>query len=300
LGSPCWHDRKLAVGNTAGIAMERDVAMEHSVQRYGVHKQTSSPTLIDQAVEMIRLLGYAVVDGNYDSGAIARFSTAFDRALLTMYDRHGGWAALAEIDEHNTIRAPLAIDRLFLELALNANILSICRRMISDYVVLNQQNGVVNPPHGQPYNQHEFHRDLPYQHFVSSHPLAINALFCLDEFTLENGATYVVPASHKQDTFPSDPTILASQVQICAPAGAFIVLDCMVYHSGGVNRTDRARRAVNHVYSVPIIRSQIDLPAALGLDYTSDPDVLRLLGYELRVPTSIEAYYAKRRRQLAI
>src|SRR5262249_26064982 len=158
--------------------------------------------------------------------------------------------------EHNTIRAPLAIDKLFLTLALNPNILTICRRLIADYIVLNQQNGIINPPHGQSYNQGAFHRDLPYQHFVSSHPLAINALFCLDEFTEDNGATYVVPASHKQEAFPSDATVAASQVQICAAAGSFIVLDCMVYHRGGVNRTGRPRRAMNHVYSVPIMRPQ--------------------------------------------
>lgn len=274
--------------------------MEQPVKRYGVHRQTSGATSIDHAVETTQLLGYAVVDGNYSNDDIARFSKAFDSALNATFERHGGRAALAAIDEHNTIRAPLAIDRIFLELALNTNILAIARRLISDYVVLNQQNGIVNPPHGQPYNQAAFHRDLPYQHFVSSHPLAINALFCLDEFTPENGATYVVPASHKQERFPSDAAVASSQIQICAPAGSFIVLDGMLYHSGGVNRTDRPRRAVNHVYSVPIIRPQIDLPAILGPDYASEPDVLQLLGYELRVPTSVEAYYAKRRKQLAI
>jgi ectoine hydroxylase-related dioxygenase (phytanoyl-CoA dioxygenase family) len=165
-------------------------------------------------------------------------------------------------------------------------------------VVLNQQNGIINPPNGQHYNQRAFHRDLPYQHFVSSHPLAINALFCLDEFTPDNGATFVIPASHKQDAFPSDAAVSATQVQISAPAGSFIVLDCMVYHSGGVNRTDRARRAINHVYSVPIIRPQLDLPAILGPDFASDPDILRLLGYDVRVPASVEGYYAKRRKQL--
>jgi ectoine hydroxylase-related dioxygenase (phytanoyl-CoA dioxygenase family) len=278
-------------------AESRQIAMEPVVSRYGVHRQAFSATLVDQSVELIRLLGYAVLDGNYTKEELQGFSSAFDRSLLALYDRHGR-TALAEIDEHNTIRAALALDPLFLQLALNANVLSICRRLVGNYIVLNQQNGIINPAHGQPYNQAAFHRDLPYQHFVSSHPLAINALFCLDEFTCENGATIVVPASHKLEEFPSDATVTASQTQICAPAGSFIVLDCMLYHSGGVNRSERARRAVNHVYSVPIIRPQIDLPAVLGPDYSADPDILRLLGYELRVPTSIETYYAKRRRQL--
>jgi len=269
--------------------------MTHSPPRYGVHRQTRSETPVDQAVETIGLLGFAVVDGGYTSDEMARFAAAFDSALACTYERHGGREVLAKIDEHNTIRAPLAIDKLFLQLALNANVVSICRRLIADYIVLNQQNGVINPPHGQLYNQGSFHRDLPYQHFVSSHPLAINALFCLDDFTAENGATYVIPASHKQESFPSDAAISATQVQVSEPAGSYIILDCMLYHSGGVNRTGRPRRAVNHIYSVPIIRPQIDLPSILGDDYTRDAEVRRLLGYDVRVPASIESFYATRK-----
>jgi ectoine hydroxylase-related dioxygenase (phytanoyl-CoA dioxygenase family) len=92
--------------------------------------------------------------------------------------------------------------------------LEICRRLIADYVVLNQQNGVINPPHGQPYSQGKWHRDLPYQHFVSSRPLAVNAFFCLDPFTPGNGATMVLPASYRQESFPSDRFVVTEAVSI--------------------------------------------------------------------------------------
>ena len=271
---------------------------EESVPRYGVLHQTHAGDAVDQAVESIRLIGYAVVHSRYDAAGIDRLGKAFDHVKEALYARHGGRAALAEIDEHNTIRAPLALDRTFLELACDPTVLAVAHRLIGDYIVLNQQNGIVNPPGGERYNQAAFHRDLPFQHFVSSRSLAVNALFCLDEFSAENGATCVVPGSHKQEAFPSDATVRALQVQVSAPAGSFIVLDGLLYHSGGVNRTERPRRAVNHLYTVPIIRPQLDLPGVLGDDYTPDPDLRRLLGYELRVPASIEAYYAKRRRQL--
>jgi len=86
--------------------------------------------------------------------------------------------------------------------------------------VLNQQNGVINPPHSERYNQGAWHRDLPYQHFVSSRPLAINALFCLDQFTIENGATKVLPASHRQEAFPSDDFVQSQATPVTAPAGS--------------------------------------------------------------------------------
>jgi ectoine hydroxylase-related dioxygenase (phytanoyl-CoA dioxygenase family) len=191
----------------------------------------------------------------------------------------------------------LSYEPLFLELATNRPVLEICRRIISGYVVLNQQNGIINPPNATQYNQGAWHRDLPYQHFVSSRPLAINALFCLDEFTVENGATMVLPASQHQEMFPSDPFVGEHALTVTAPAGSFIVLDCMVYHSGGVNTTPRPRRAVNHVYSIPLIRQQIDLPSALGRNFVEDSEVRRLLGYEISQPGSVAEYLSSRARK---
>jgi ectoine hydroxylase-related dioxygenase (phytanoyl-CoA dioxygenase family) len=266
-----------------------------TIPRYGVHTQTRSNSAVDRAVEAIGLIGFAVIDGEYGRSHLAKLSSVFDRTLAATHQSHGGAAELETIDEHNTIRLPLASDPAFLELALNPAVLAICRRLMGDYIVLNQQNGIVNPSNAQRYNQGAYHRDMPYQHFVSSHPLMVNAVFCLDDFTTANGATYVVPASHKSEAFPSDAVIGSHQQQISAPAGSFIIMDSMVFHSGGVNATDRPRRAVNQAYSIPFIRQQIDIPAALGPRYTADPDVRKLLGYDAQTPMSVAGYYESRR-----
>ncbi|ABS64920.1 Phytanoyl-CoA dioxygenase [Parvibaculum lavamentivorans DS-1] len=264
---------------------------------YGVKEQTLSVTAIDRAIEQLRLLGYAVLDGSYSRAELTQLQEAFCAARRKMEEHFGGKDSLEKIDEHNTIRIPMMYERVFLDLALNQAIIELCRRMIGDYFILNQQNGISNPGNSTRYNQGAFHRDLPYQHFVSDRPLAINALFCLDDFTTENGATYVLPGSHKQSAYPSDATVDALKVQIPAPAGSFIILDCMLYHSGGVNRTDRERRAVNHVYSIPMLKQQIDLPAALGDTFSDDPGVRQLLGYDSTVPLDVAAYYRSRTKK---
>jgi ectoine hydroxylase-related dioxygenase (phytanoyl-CoA dioxygenase family) len=266
-------------------------------RRYGAIEQTVSETDVEYACESIRHLGYAVIDGGYELRWLKTLSEAFERAGQRYVSEHGGAEALKAIDEHNTIRLPIAYEPIFLELAANPNILDICRRLISSYVVLNQQNGVINPPRAEPYNQGAWHRDLPYQHFVSSRPLAINALFCLDPFTIENGATRVLPASHRQEAFPSDRFVEAEAATIAAPAGSFIILDCMMFHSGGVNVTDRPRRAVNHVYSIALLRQQIDLPDALGETFVTDSELRKLLGYDVRTPRSVAGYLASRAKK---
>ncbi|MGY4596904.1 ectoine hydroxylase-related dioxygenase (phytanoyl-CoA dioxygenase family) [Bradyrhizobium sp. GM22.5] len=176
-----------------------NTAQNDAPRRYGISEQVQSTNEVERTCESIRQLGYGVIDGGYGRERLAALADAFDRAHESHASRHGGVDVLRSIDEHNTIRLPLAYDPVFLELATNSRILDICSRLISGYSVLNQQNGIVNPPNGKSYNQGAWHRDLPYQHFVSSRPLAINALFCLDAFTLENGATMVLPASHRQE-----------------------------------------------------------------------------------------------------
>ncbi len=262
--------------------------------RYGVHVQNRNETLVDRAVESLRLNGFAIIDGGYSAEELAELADAFERAQASHIERMGGLDRLKALDEHHTVRLPLSYEPFMLGLAMNANVLAACRRLVGNYIVLNQQNGVINPPNGEMYNQGYWHRDLAYQHYTSSRPLAINALFCLDEFRPDNGATLAIPGSHKIEEFPSDEMVNAAAIQVQAPAGSFILLDCMTYHTGGVNHSPAPRRAVNHVYTIPLIKQQIDMPRTLGPDFTDDAEARKILGYGIETPLSVEDYIAGR------
>jgi ectoine hydroxylase-related dioxygenase (phytanoyl-CoA dioxygenase family) len=264
---------------------------------YGVSERVELGDASDGAVESLRTLGYTIVDGGYSSDELREFSAAFDAAREAACEAAGGLDFLRTIGEDTTIRVPFYYDSRLLRLALNTRILEIASRIVAKYYILSQQNGVINPAGAKEYSQGAWHRDLPYQHVVFSRPLAINALFCLDEFTEVNGATMVLPATHRQEPFPSTRFVTDSAKQIVAPAGSFIVLDCMVYHTGATNRTMKDRRAVNHVYAAPMLRQQIDLPRLLGNDFTTNPELRRLLGYEVSTPSSIEEYFLMRSKK---
>jgi hypothetical protein len=64
---------------------------------------------------------------------------------------------------------------------------------------------------------------------------------------------------------------------IRAPAGSFYPTGLHTFHSGA-NVTDRPRRALNHVYSIPLLHQQIDLPSAFGETFATDSELLKLLG----------------------
>lgn len=261
--------------------------------RYGVLEQSVAGDALDLAAEQLRRLGYCVLDGGFTPGELSELSGAFDRLQARYLARHGA-GRLAAIDELHTIRAPLLQgEPWFVRLASWPRTLALVARLITGRFLLNQQNGVINPA-GQSYNQGAWHRDLPYQHFVSDRPIALNALFCLDAFRADNGATFVLPASHLQPSFPSDDFVARQAIQVTAPAGSFIVLDAMTFHCGGFNASPQARRAVNHVYAIPHIRQQIGLSAGLADVPGLGAEQRSLFGIGTEEPRSIDEYLQRR------
>ena len=259
---------------------------------YGILHQNLSETALDEVAEQVRDLGYAILDSGYTAPEHQSISEEFNSTRKHYVETYGE-TKLRSLKEFHTIRSPLTHGGdAFLGLALNENLLSLLKKLIPGKFILNQQNGVINPPQ-ETYNQGAWHRDLPYQHFVSTKPLAINALFCVDDFTIENGATFVLPASHKSEAFPSENYIKKNAIQVVAKAGSFIVLDCMVFHAGGFNKTNLERRAVNHLYNIPYFKQQINIPMNMKNSSLS-AEVRDILGFNYLEPSSIEDYLAAR------
>jgi ectoine hydroxylase-related dioxygenase (phytanoyl-CoA dioxygenase family) len=259
---------------------------------YGVLSQDHCKSEIEEVAEQARRLGYAIFDSGFTGEDLKDISDAFNRTREEYVLAHGE-DLLKSVNEFHTIRAPLIHgEPAFLRLAMNGNLIAVLNMLISGKFILNQQNGIINPP-GEPYNQGAWHRDLPYQHYVSSSPLAMNALFCIDDFTPDNGSTYVLPATHREVNFPSTSYICKNALQVEAKAGQYILLDCMLYHSGGFNKTCRERRAVNHLYTIPYFRQQINLPKNISAEGLSEAE-RDILGFTYLEPASVEQYLALR------
>jgi len=262
---------------------------------YGVVQRDNADSELEVLAEQIRRLGYAVLDSGYSADQVAEISRQFELARGA-YIGQWGEARLRSLNEFHTIRALLTHgDRVFLQLAMHPTLLSLISLLIDGKFALNQQNGVINPA-GETYNQGAWHRDLPYQHFLSSTPLAVNALFCVDDFTLENGSTFVLPASHKAAAFPSAQYVERHALQLEAKAGQFIVMDCMLFHTGGQNRSQDERRAINHAYMIPYFKQQIDIPASIGA-HGLTPRELDVLGFNYPTPASVHDYLAAREKK---
>jgi ectoine hydroxylase-related dioxygenase (phytanoyl-CoA dioxygenase family) len=249
------------------------------LKSYGVTESAVVATEAERSAEEVRLTGYAVVRGVFDTARLQAARDKLDRLYTEQAAVAGGEARLRAINDANVVRCPLAHDVFFLDLAAAPRLRAIAAELLGRYVVLQQQNGVINPPDDR-YYQAAWHRDLPYQHFVSSRPLAVSALMCIDPFTNVTGGTHVLPGSHRAEPFPSDGYVLTHERGIEAEAGDVLVFDSMLFHRAGTNRSVRPRRGVNNVYGLPFLKQPISLPRALGGRFRDDPDLGRFLGYD--------------------
>ena len=265
------------------------------IKHYGVKEQLAAADELEVKLQELDLCGYTVMHSGFSEAVLSDLRERLERLLSEQEMQFGGYEPLELLNEGATLRAPLIWDEAFLNVAVQVQLIDLCRRALGDYFIINQQNGVRNPPVSGGHHQTRYHRDLPYQHFVSSRPLALNALLCLDPFTAENGATRVLPGSHKIEYFPDDRVVRSLEVATNVPAGAYLILNSMIFHCAGVNRTEGPRRAINTVFTVPIIKQQIALPPNLEGRYANDPWLRRLLGFEVDPPRSLEAWFESRK-----
>jgi len=261
---------------------------------YGVSKKQLLSSDLDGYLEEISILGYTILENVIDHTELAEIRVKLYE-VYSVQETELGKEYLHSIQETDIARCPLAYDQFFLKLPTNPRVLEIIKALLGEYFVLHLQNGIINRPNLE-IHQSSWHRDLPYQDFIISRPLAISALFCIDDFNEKTGGTLVLPYSHKLEQQPSETFLDKNSVNLVAKAGSVIMFDSMLYHRAGYNSSDHIRRGINHVFVAGILKQQINIPKMLDGHFKEDPFLHMLLGYDSEVSENV-AEFRKRRHK---
>lgn len=115
-------------------------------------------------------------------------------------------------------------------------------------------------------------------------PYGISAIWALDDFVQDNGATELVPGSHRwtADREPEAGEI----VQALMPAGSVLVFAGNLLHRGGANQSSSTRLAITPQYCMPWMRQIENMPLAappqIARGYSER--IQELLGYSIVEP----------------
>jgi ectoine hydroxylase-related dioxygenase (phytanoyl-CoA dioxygenase family) len=99
------------------------------------------------------------------------------------------------------------------------------------------------------------HTDQGYLPGPLMQPWVFNLCWCIDDFSVGNGATLIAPGSHRaQGPLPAEAS--SRMIPAVAQAGSLIVLDGRLWHTNGVNTNGVSRAGIFAVYTLPWLMPQ--------------------------------------------
>ena len=264
------------------------------MKNYGITKRNEASSSLDYHIENIRIKGYSIEENAIDDTTCNSFTNKLEEIYL-MQESEFGRENLEKINELDIARMPFVYDSSFANFFTHPLALELASRIIGENFHLHLQNGIINRPQKE-HHQTSWHRDLPYQDWTISKPLAFNAFYCLSDFNNENGATFVLPFSHNLDFFPSEKFVNENQVQLTAKKGSIIFFNSMLYHRAGINISNSTRYGLNNVFVVPILKQQVIFSNCINMqEYTQEE--LKIIGSRFDVPSSVLKFRSNKLRK---
>ena len=130
---------------------------------------------------------------------------------------------------------------------------------------------------GQPIHRDQWAFD--FFPFPQGYEVQCNTIWAMTDFTDENGATRVIPGSHRYEDrreFTYEETEPAEM-----PAGSVLFYTGALYHGGGANRSSGIRYGLNVTYALSWLRQEenqyLTTPADVARELPEP--LLRLMGY---------------------
>jgi ectoine hydroxylase-related dioxygenase (phytanoyl-CoA dioxygenase family) len=214
-----------------------------------------------------------------------------------------------QFEGHRTERvySLVGLDPLFADLVAHPRILAICDALLQPNYLLTASQAINLHP-GE--TEQALHTDDSFYRIPRPRDaVSISTIWAVDPFTTTNGATQIVPGSHRWDDAavgdllaqvdfssspggePRPPAPLPDAVRrqlrdVTMSGGSVIVFLGTLVHRGGANRDDRPRLALSNQYCEPWARQQENY--GLSIPRTAARRMSRrvqdLLGYSIHPP----------------
>ncbi len=223
----------------------------------------------------MRTDGYTIVENAIEPELIEALNEAVERLERELDAR----PAMNPFEGDRTVRIYnlLAHDPVFARVPVHASVLPVIDAVLGEGCLISSLASIAMDP-GQ--TAQPIHADDQIIPIAKPHaPLVCNSMWALTDFTEENGATRLVPGSHRLDNpeYGGDYETIAAVM----PKGSVLIWEGALWHGGGANRSQARRTGIAMNYCAGYIRQQENQQLGLSQDLvaTFEPRLRELVGY---------------------
>jgi ectoine hydroxylase-related dioxygenase (phytanoyl-CoA dioxygenase family) len=232
---------------------------------------------VDDVLAGLDVDGYAVVEGVLDGEQVAKIRAELDPLVAALPTGRNAFEGFHTRRLYSLLAKTRVLDALVLDpLVEVVTERAIGHHHLSATVAISIGPGEVA--------QAEHFDDAIYPLPRPHDEVIINTMWALDDFTVDNGATVMLPGSHRW--IADRPDESSCRVIVAMPAGSVILYRGSVWHGGGANHTAAPRLGVLLEFVSSWLRQQenhcLAVPAAV---VATLPERLQdLLGWNIRPP----------------
>jgi ectoine hydroxylase-related dioxygenase (phytanoyl-CoA dioxygenase family) len=230
-------------------------------------------------LEALATEGFVVLEQVLGAGDIAAIRAALAPHLQRLPRGRNRFEGLRS----QRVYALCAKDRVFADLVSHPRVLDLLDALLEPNYLLSAALAIHLGPgeDAQPFHYDDGFYRIPRPRRAVS----VSAIWAIDDFTADNGATEVIPGSHRwgdERPGPADRRVR----KIVMPAGSVVVFQGTLWHRGGANATDRTRLAITPQYCQPWARQQENMTLAVPLEMAAryPQRVQALLGFSIHPP----------------
>ena len=236
-----------------------------STSSFGVREQDDR-CCIKQSIDR---LGYAYLPGLFADQDISSLISRLNKFIPSGRPD----PELIQVGEHGSYRALFCKDSYFIDFVIgNATIRSVLDEALDEEYHIYSQLLIDSciDKYGAQVLATNWHREIFYQHFTTSRPIAMQVIVYLDDMADPGcGALRVLPSSHLFERFPDSSFIERNYTTLNGPKGSVVILNSMCYHSASLVDPGLQKRIFTTVFSRPFIKQQFNYPEML--EYSTKP-----------------------------
>lgn len=245
-----------------------------------------------QQIQELKEQGYTILKNQVEKKWLEKLNNAVNKAFIehrNIQIKNNNDIVTEGVALHVLLSNSIFID--FLKVLLdNGFIKSLQDNFFHSNCILNSLSALNNLPN-QPNFSAVVHRDLRF--YSGEFPIMLNCLVMLDDFTIENGGTYLLPKSHLEERKPSDEEFFSKAIQAVGTKGDILIFNANIWHASAPNKTQNDRKALPFTISRSFMKQLLDYPRAIGYDKIDSftNEMQQFLGYHSRVPASLKEWY---------